>query len=276
MEWWGQTWLNEGFATFVSYLGSEHVDPSPTLHPWARFYVREMQRVMKYDENTNIHWAMTDETTDRGDIERKFGSFTYQKGGSVIRMMESILSRPTFTRGLTGYLQDLAYNAATEDDLFSHLRDAAMEDGKWPATNRAFSDVMKSWTNQAGIPLVSASANNGKLTLSQSWLVSDGAASEPRRWHIPITMTSVEETPAMGWNNTEPMAWIWQDEEQIEVDVAGLWSAEVPFVLNLQGTGYYRVNYDEQNWNALAQALQSNKDWIHPLNRAQIICKRPN
>ena len=45
-----------------------------------------------------------------------------------------------------------------------------------------------------------------------------------------------------------------------------------PVVFNVQGTGYYRVNYDEDNWIGIADALKLNKDLIHPLNRAQIIC----
>ena len=33
-QWWSQTWLNEGFAVYVSYIGSNHVDPS--MHSWDR------------------------------------------------------------------------------------------------------------------------------------------------------------------------------------------------------------------------------------------------
>ena len=40
----------------------------------------------------------------------------------------------------------------------------------------------------------------------------------------------------------------------------------------VQGTGYYRVNYDLEGWTEVAGGLRTNKDWIHPLNRAQIIC----
>ena len=47
-EWWGQTWLNEGLATFAEYLGCEHLDPSPSLHPWDRFYVRCWQHLLVF------------------------------------------------------------------------------------------------------------------------------------------------------------------------------------------------------------------------------------
>jgi len=270
-DWWGVTWLNEGFAVFVSYIGSEHVDPTPTLHPWDRFYVREMQRVMWTDENTKVHWPITDETTDRADADRMFGTFSYQKGGSIVRMIQSILSQPTMTRALTDYLTDMSFNAAVEDDLFIHLEATAMEDGKWPATNKPFDEVMKSWTHQAGLPVVHASLSAGTLSVNQTWLVIDGPAPETRLWHIPLTFTSVEESPAVGWNMTEPMEWLWQ-EEAADYDVTGLLSDETPFLVNIQGVGYYRVNYDQENWDKLAEVLKTNRDWIHPLNRAQIIC----
>ena len=109
---------------------------------------------------------------------------SYQKGGSVIRMMEAIITRGTFNWGLTQYLTDLSYryltaqypvpplvpllhSAATEDDLFSHLEAAAMEDGEWPASNKPFPEVMKSWTNQAGLPVVQVARNTSHLTFTQ-------------------------------------------------------------------------------------------------------------
>ena len=54
-------------------------------------------------------------------------------------------------------------SAATEDHLFGHLEAAALEDGTWPASNK----VMKSWTNQAGLPVVQVARNTSHLTFTQ-------------------------------------------------------------------------------------------------------------
>jgi len=152
MNWWDQTWLNEGFATFVSFLGSEAVDPE--INSWDRLVTRTMFRVMK-DDSRNTTWAMSDDVTSRQDIGRKFGSITYSKGASVIRMMEAIMGYPTFIKGLSYYLSDLQYSNSFEEDLFSHLEAAGLEDGSWPQDElNSFTETMKSWTNQAGYPLV--------------------------------------------------------------------------------------------------------------------------
>jgi len=277
VDWWSQTWLNEGFATYVSYLGTDYIDPD--IHSWARLYVRETQRVMMSDEDTSKHWAMSDDVTDRNDIERKFGSFTYQKGGSVIRMMEQILSKETFTKGLTSYLTALSYSSATEDDLFFHLEEAAVADGKWPQPNGpgfSFGEVMKSWTNQAGLPVIHAVKTSNEdnpdkpyaIHFNQSWLVSNEATSEERRWDVPLTFTSVGAEPNPGWDIGLPQAWINHDQTEVIIEC----DDNLPFVVNIQGTGYYRVNYEEGNWEAIASVLKDNRDLIHPMNRAQIIC----
>lgn len=187
-HWWSETWLNEGFAVWVSYLGTHYVDPG--INSWARMLVRDTQRVMLADQDTSKHSAMTDDVLDRNDIERKFGMFTYQKGGSVIRMMEQILSKETFTKGLTSYLTSMSYSGATEDDLFLHLEEAALADGKWPQPGGpefSLPEVLKGWTNQAGLPVVYAERTAAGLYCSQSWLVnSEEEHTEDRRWDISM------------------------------------------------------------------------------------------
>ena len=42
-------------------------------------------------------------------------------------------------------------------------------------------------------------------------------------------------------------------------------------IVNVQQTGYYRVNYDETNWKLIHSALVANVSSIHRVNRAQII-----
>ena len=84
---------------------------------------------MKVDQNTDTHWPMTDQTTDRADNDRMFGTFSYHKGGRVVRMMEHMLTKETFNKGLTAYLVDMEYSAVKEDDLFLSLEAVALEDG---------------------------------------------------------------------------------------------------------------------------------------------------
>ena len=67
------------------------------------------QSVMLLDQDAAAHWPITDETTDRRDTERMFGWLSYDKGASLARMMEAVLSRDTFNRGLTQYLTNLGY-----------------------------------------------------------------------------------------------------------------------------------------------------------------------
>lgn len=43
------------------------------------------------------------------------------------------------------------------------------------------------------------------------------------------------------------------------------------YLLNTQQVGYYRVNYDIVNWNAIKETLKKDVNAIHVLNRAQIV-----
>ena len=40
---------------------------------------------------------------------------------------------------------------------------------------------------------------------------------------------------------------------------------------NIQHSGFYRVNYDLENWNKLIKQLKENHTLINPINRAQLI-----
>ena len=41
-------------------------------------------------------------------------------------------------------------------------------------------------------------------------------------------------------------------------------------IFNVQETGYYKVNYDEQNWVMITSQLASDHRAIHTINRAQV------
>jgi len=87
-------------------------------------------------------------------------------------------------------------------------------------------------------------------------------------WWVPISWT----TPELGFDTTYPSAWL--DPARAGTDTAlslsGL-EATQPLIVNVQQTGFYRVNYDLENWNLLADQLIDNHTSINRVNRAQII-----
>lgn len=43
------------------------------------------------------------------------------------------------------------------------------------------------------------------------------------------------------------------------------------YIANIQHAGFYRVNYDQENWERLIEQLEQNHTIINPINRAQIL-----
>ena len=86
------------------------------------------------------------------------------------------------------------------------------------------------------------------------------------KWWIPITFTT-QSNP--DFQTTKPS--IWMSDKESSKRIEGLLPKTEWVVFNVQQTGYYRVNYDQANWDALIQQLNSNHDIINVINRAQII-----
>lgn len=264
MDWWDQLWLNDGFATYVSHVVAHEVDPN--IHSWERF-VSERQFYVMTRDSKQSSWALSGPVTSTDDIDRKFGLISYYKGGAVIRMMESFLGVQTLNRGLTSYLKDLSYQSSVEEDLFLHLEAAGLEDGVWPQEGvEDLTSVMKSWTQQAGLPLVTVTRRSEeRLEISQSWYQDSDSSSTDRTWAIPLTWLDLNNT-VMDWEDTSPALWLLDTSAEVLVSAGSL-----P-LLNKKAVGYYRVNYDNQIWLELGNFLMTDHHLVHPLNRAQIIC----
>ena len=79
-------------------------------------------------------------------------------------------------------------------------------------------------------------------------------------WWVPLSMT----TPAMGFDKTSPDTWLDPANAgtETEVDLSFVSSTE-PVIVNVQQTGFYRVNYDSKNWELISSALLNNFEDIH-------------
>lgn len=86
------------------------------------------------------------------------------------------------------------------------------------------------------------------------------------KWWVPLTYTG-QDSP--NFDNTQTKVWMKDSEDKITI--SSLPSKDQWVIFNLQETGYYRVNYDDDNWKLLILQLNTNHEAIHVINRAQII-----
>ena len=72
-------------------------------------------------------------------------------------------------------------------------------------------------------------------------------------------------TPAVGFDKTSPDIWLdpANADIQTEVDLSSVASSSEPVIVNVQQTGFYRVNYDSKNWELISNALLNNFEEIH-------------
>merc|ERR1719153_1277968 len=204
------------------------------------------------------------------EIREIFDGISYSKGASIIRMMDNFLTTQTFRQGLTNYLTALKFDAAEQDDLWHHLTVQGHKDNNLPL-EMDVKTIMDTWTLQMGFPVLTVTrnytSNTAKLNQKRFLIgkLRNKTDTKVYSWWIPLTFTGARDS----FDNTYSKQWMKKGEHEMEI--SGMPARDTALVFNVQQTGYYRVNYDQQNWALLVEQLLRNHTAIHVNNRAQII-----
>ena len=234
MAWWDDLWLNESFASWMGDRITHELQPG-----WGWDTAVQLARRKAMQTDKLLSSRRVAEPVDSDDaLASVWDSITYDKGQTVLAMLEHWLGPEPFRAGVQRYLRRHAWGSATAADFSSAL---AVEHPGLPA-------ALHSLTHQAGIPRVSAQllCDGGppQLRLVQSRLLLLGAdaataAKTQPLWHLPMLLrtpggltrtllTSPEATVALP--DASCPAWV---------------------QANAGGLGYYRVAYPPQGLGRL-------------------------
>ncbi len=249
MEWWDDLWLNESFA---SWMGTKAVDwLFPDWEMWTQFVNMDTNRALSLDGLKNSH-PIEQEVRNPAEVNQLFDAISYSKGASVIRMLEQFLGPETFRRGLQRYLTSHQYGNARTEDLWAALEEASGQ----PVTS-----IMDSWTKQMGYPVLqvetAGAPGEEELVLSQERFVydrlldsrdenGDDGGAGPEVWQAPVRVSHAggESTSLLMTGRQARMPLRRQD------DASRSW-----FKVNLNQTGFFRVNYRPEDWDKLVPAI---------------------
>jgi len=235
MKWWNGIWLNEAFATFAEMLCVDAYRPG-----WKRWLAFAQFRGLSQETDAlSATRPVEVEVTSPEDAYAMFDVLTYQKGSSVLRMLEQYLGEDTFRAGVTRYLKTHAYSNTDTPDLWAALE---AESGE------PVGEIMNSWIFQGGFPSVSVARVAAGYELNQKQFQYLGGGG--RTWHVPVLYRSGGKTGQIV---------LGADPATIE--------AGNGLVVNAGGEGFYRVIYED----ALFEDIVSRLDELTALERFSVV-----
>lgn len=176
------------------------------------------------------------------------------------------LSEATWQKGLNLYLNDMELKAASSKDLSRNLQLAVNQDNV-DLSGLTMDDIVENWSTQAGYPVLHvALTEDNRLNFTQfQFRYSDTQPRADPVFYIPVTVAS--ET-RFNFSHTQAQLWVREPQQfQGQVPARGLeWDADDWILVNLQQTGYYRVNYEAQLWDRIIEKL--NSETFHDLPHA--------
>ena len=238
MEWWEGIWLNEAFATFMEVLCTNALRPQWKM--WVGFGV-DRDAALQID---GLHSTrpIEYEVISPDDTRGMFDILTYEKGGSVLRMLEQYLGEETYRDGIRHYLRKHSYANTVTTDLWDALEETS---------GQPVRKMMNTWILQGGHPLVTLEDNE----LHQqpfSYAKPRGASAIGSSWLIPVLTRSLNGGPTSRH--------LLADQPLKVID-------ESPVVLNAGGSGVFRSRYGASELAAIAPRI----DELEELERATLV-----
>ena len=235
MKWWNGIWLNEAFATFAETKCTAAFRPD-----WDFWLVFATDRARSQETDALAATRPIEfPVVSPEEADAMFDVLTYEKGSSVLRMLELYLGEEAFRKGISTYLRRHAFSNTENADLWAALEEASGE---------PVGEIMDTWILQGGYPAVEVESSDGSITLSQRQfrLLGDGDAT----WKVPILYRSDAGTGR-----------ILLDDESTTVEVGD------DVVVNAGGEGFYRVAYDDELFTSIVERLPD----LDPIERFSVV-----
>ena len=215
LEWWSDLWLNESFATFMSYKVRDAVYPDWMI--WEDFVRMETTSAMSRDSILSTH-PIEAKIESPEQIEEVFDDISYSKGANVLRMVEKYVGEENFRKGIKGYLESHKYGNASGEDLWSAIEQSS---------GKKVGKFAEKWIRQPGYPVLTVEPSNDKIKFTQERFLLEGDTPSTL-WPIPINMDV----------NGEHKELLLEDKEtSFQV------SALKTLIINRDRTGFFRVHY---------------------------------
>ncbi|MBX7101578.1 MAG: hypothetical protein K1X89_27940 [Myxococcaceae bacterium] len=181
LQWWNDTWLNEGFASWLGDLTCDEEDKNDAFEVGRAEEL--FHRYFRAESLPGAH-ALTGQAIS---VEDMFDDISYTKGAAVLTMLDTWVGRAEMKKALKAYLEKHAYGNATSDDFFKAVYASTKKE-------KELKPFVDAWLNQRGYPVIfpEATYNDGKATLTVRQQPVHADAKKPFVFKLPVVLHRVQ------------------------------------------------------------------------------------
>lgn len=253
MAWWDDLWLNEAFATWMAFAVVD--DWKPEWKMWHDFQ-HGRAAALEQDALRHTHPIYCPVKT-AAEANENFDLITYEKGASVVRMLERYLGAVTFRKGVRRYIRRHRESNTVADDLWRALSEASGE---------PVAELARAWIEQEGYPVVRVATKRARgstqLRVSQTRYVeqpSRRSAKSPR-WPVPLVIRVADRPGRRGRLHRELL-------RGTRGDLSLGRGAPALVYANAEESGFYRPEHAPEELRALLAAPRS----LLPIERMGLV-----
>ena len=165
MKWWSDLWLNESFATYMSYMAlSELKGPEDfSTVAWLGFLESKFGGIQ--DDSLETTHPVCSEISNAEQADSAFDGISYGKGASYLKQVHSIFGQETLKNALHIYFTKYSWKNTEFADFISSLQEAydKQHDGsKVMGKNFDIMEWSNTWLKTSGVNLLEGNAQYGK------------------------------------------------------------------------------------------------------------------
>ncbi|XP_011148766.2 uncharacterized protein LOC105188815 [Harpegnathos saltator] len=271
---WPDLWFSRALALFFSYkILMEDFNEVETM----QLFVVQIQQPAMYNDvalnvssivhiyESNYYYWRNVAPYPNLRYDLIYSPFIYKKASVLMRMLEHIVTKQIFREAYIEYLHRYMNKYISPNIFFAIINNKMHEAMK---THIDIKSVMHIWLLQKKYPTLMVKRNYNSNSMTVTCYNVEHTFRRQHVLSIPITYAVyTPEYSSLYMNNSE-LLWL-NDNSSVEITHI---NQNQWILLNIQQFGYYRVNYDNQDWLRIASFLNnSNYKQIHVLNRAQIL-----
>jgi aminopeptidase N len=236
MAWWDDLWLNEGFARWMQTKAADDLHPQWKTGLQALGIAEAGKRA---DAKPSTH-PIVQTVLDASQAAQAFDNITYDKGASVIGMLEAYVGPASFRNGVRRYMRAHAYGNTVDADFWREIQAAA---------GKPLLEIEANFTRQPGLPLIRveqgrATGGGKTVELREGRFAEDPAtiaSAATQQWQVPVTVSAGGEAATYLLSGTTP----------VTVPVRG----DGPVIVNTGQSAFARTIYPEAMIQALSKSV---------------------